>query len=187
MLKVCLLGLWVVFFFTSFYTSSFWLKPIKINSSVKMLIWFRFVSWSCGSCHQNYGSVWSTWSFCSKPEPQDGVQPDKVAASSCCKIRRRFIRAVGVPGNDDWLEFHVHIHHTQSSSTQQRADKSLRLGRPSAGPRKPLITGPSCLQCWPLIVLSKNRCGYSFHNAPCSMVVLKQTLVTRALSAMLPC
>ena len=57
------------------------------------------------------------------------------------------------------MEFHLHAHHTRSSSTQQRVDKSLSLGRPSAGPRKPLITGSSCLQCRPLIVLSESRCG----------------------------
>lgn len=74
------------------------------------------------------------------------------------------------------MEFHLHIHHTRSSSTQQRADKSLRLGRPSAGPRKPLITGSSCLQCRPLIVLSENRCGCLLHSAACSMEVLHRPL-----------
>lgn len=72
------------------------------------------------------------------------------------------------------MEFHVHIHHTRSSSTQQRADKSLRLGRPSAGPRKPLITGSSCLQCRPLIVLSENRCGCLLHSAARSTEVLNR-------------
>lgn len=74
------------------------------------------------------------------------------------------------------MEFHVHIHHTRSSSTQQRVDKSLRLGRPSAGPRKPLITGSSCLQCRPLIVLSENRCGCLLHSAACLMEVLNRAL-----------
>lgn len=74
------------------------------------------------------------------------------------------------------MEFHVHIHHTRSSSTQQRVDKSLRLGRPSAGPRKPLITGSSCLQCRPLIVLSENRCGCLLHSAACLMEVLNRPL-----------
>lgn len=44
-------------------------------------------------------------------------------------------------------------------SALQRADKSLRPSQPSAGPRKPLITGLSCPQCRPLIVLSENRCA----------------------------
>lgn len=66
------------------------------------------------------------------------------------------------------MEFHAHIYHTLSLSTQQREDKSLRLGRPSTGPRKTLITGSSCLQCRPLIVWSENRCGYLLHGAVCS-------------------
>lgn len=80
------------------------------------------------------------------------------------------------PGKNDWLEFHVHIHHTRSSSTQQRVDKSLRLGRPSAGPRKPLITGSSCLQCRPLIVLSENRCGCLLPSAACLTEFLNRPL-----------
>lgn len=79
------------------------------------------------------------------------------------------------------MEFHVHIHHAQSSSTQQRVDKSRRLGRPSAGPRKPLITGPSCPQCRPLIVLSENRCGRSLARSAAQLDsggVSEQTPVT---------
>jgi len=85
-------------------------------------------------------------------------------------------------GKTDWLEFHVYIHHTLSSSTQHRMDKSLRLRRPSAGPRKPLIMGSSCLQCRPLIVLSENRCGCLLNSEACLTEGLN-----RPFSQGLPC
>lgn len=106
-----------------------------------------------------YNRLWvrTESNHCKKPFSNAGCE----AVSSCCIRGPRFILLGRCPGKKNWLEFHVHIHHTSCPRPLSKEwINHSRLSRPSAGPRKPLITGPSCLHCRPLIVLNESRCGY---------------------------
>ena len=81
--------------------------------------------------------------------------------SSCCRRQPRIHPSfwVGVLARmTDWNSISIHITLDPHPLSKEWINHSV-WGRPSAGPRKPLITGSSCLQCRPLIVLSESRCG----------------------------
>lgn len=73
----------------------------------------------------------------------------------------------------DWNSTSIYITLDPRPLGKERINHSVR-GRPSAGPRKPLITGSSSLQCRPLIVLSKNRCACSLRSAARLMEALSR-------------
>lgn len=93
--------------------------------------------------------------------------------SSCYSTLSGTISPVSLVSMTDWNSTSIYITLDPRPLSKERINHSVQ-GRPSAGPRKPLITGSSSLQCRPLIVLSKNRCACSLRSAARLMEALSR-------------